>query len=189
MWPLPMVHWTSLYRSPPLALAPPITPLPPTSDLGLAFRPHPQVVTSGGYHWRPVHTCSFDDYPSPLPGTTSGGCHWSMHGFQAGSMSRLQPSDGSRVSVGAPTRGGGLQPIVWQNLWWKLHVCQRNWTKREGYACIFPLPDPSVQPLRWWTPEARYTLNDKAPQTACTRAFTLGVKAHSHGTIATFNRT
>ena len=35
--------------------------------------PHPQLVTSGGDHWRPVQTCSSQDLPSPLRATCSGG--------------------------------------------------------------------------------------------------------------------
>ena len=48
MWPLPMMHWTSLYRARPL-----IPNLGPT--------PVPLLLTSGGHQWRPVKTCSFED--------------------------------------------------------------------------------------------------------------------------------
>ena len=42
MWPLPMMHWTSLHRIP--------------LDMG----PSPTLVASGCHHWRPVQTCSLE---------------------------------------------------------------------------------------------------------------------------------
>ena len=85
MWPLLMIHWTSLYRanlSPPNSspdsplwtsdmgpLAPdPWTPQPPwTSDMLQQPWPCPLLVTSGGHHWRPVQTCLLEDQPPPTP--------------------------------------------------------------------------------------------------------------------------
>ena len=64
MWPLPMMHWTSLYRALPSPHIRPKTPLEQHRGSSL-------------------ETCSnlFIWWPSPA---TSGGCHWSTTcGFQA----------------------------------------------------------------------------------------------------------
>ena len=46
MWPLPMMHWTSLYR---------LAPQP--WSLNIRHGTHsPPLETSGGHHWRPVQT-------------------------------------------------------------------------------------------------------------------------------------
>ena len=46
----------------------------------------PQLATSGGYHWRPVQTCSFGlTVQIPHMVLTSGG-HQSMYGWQVGGM-------------------------------------------------------------------------------------------------------
>ena len=62
MWPLSLMHWTSLCRS---------YPFPP--DMGsqdpLVF----PLVTSGGHHWRPVQTCSLPERSLVL--TSSGEIH------------------------------------------------------------------------------------------------------------------
>ena len=48
-------------KSPPNPLdIRPGTPPPPRHQ---ALIPSPLLVTSGGYHWRPVQTCSFDNTP------------------------------------------------------------------------------------------------------------------------------
>ena len=51
MWPLFMVHSTSLYR----ALSP-----TPTPDIRHGTPSPTQLVTSGGHHWRSVQTCSLE---------------------------------------------------------------------------------------------------------------------------------
>ena len=48
MWPLPMIHWTSLYRPP--------FPQPPPGY----GKWEPLLVTSGGKHWRPLQTYSLE---------------------------------------------------------------------------------------------------------------------------------
>ena len=65
MWPLPIMHWTSLYKD----LRGHQTWGPPT------VTPDSLLMTSGGNHWRPVQTCSSLDTPLPL--ATSGCRHWS----------------------------------------------------------------------------------------------------------------
>ena len=62
MWPLSMMHWTSVYRS---------YPFPP--DMGSQGPIVLPLVTSGGHHWRPVQTCSLPE-PS-LVLTSSGEVH------------------------------------------------------------------------------------------------------------------
>ena len=42
MWPLLMMHWTTLYRDPP--------PTPPLPRHGTSLDRHPLLVTSGGHH-------------------------------------------------------------------------------------------------------------------------------------------
>ena len=61
MWPLPMMHWTSLY-SPPLGSVPSYW----TWDLIVQGSPGPGPVAFGGHHWRPVQTYSPQDPPHPL---------------------------------------------------------------------------------------------------------------------------
>ena len=59
MWPLPMMHWTSLYRAP---FPPGPNSGPWTSDLGpLALVP--LLVIFGGHQWRPIQNCWFEDTP------------------------------------------------------------------------------------------------------------------------------
>ena len=62
MWPLPMMHCTSLYRVPWLIWTlgmGPRSPDPWTSVMGTLWPHHP--VASGGHHCRPVQTCSLED--------------------------------------------------------------------------------------------------------------------------------
>ena len=57
MWPISKMHWASLYR-------------PPSTAPGIRHGTWwPLLLTSGGHHWRPVQTCSFEDL-SP---------HWYWH--------------------------------------------------------------------------------------------------------------
>ena len=76
MWPLPMMHWTSLYSTlwtygiwtPSLPW-----PYPQASDTGIP-QTCPLLVTSGEHHWRHVQTCSLED---PLtPKVIFGGGPW-----------------------------------------------------------------------------------------------------------------
>ena len=67
MWPLPMMHWTSLYSPSP---SPGSTPPPDMGhggplnhsrhEHGDPSGPPPLLVTSGGHHCRPVQICSLD---------------------------------------------------------------------------------------------------------------------------------
>ena len=70
MWPLLMMHWMSLYRDPQLlpwpssrhGTPPQHLPYPPSiHGTPLLPVPSPLLVTSGGHHWTPVQTCSFED--------------------------------------------------------------------------------------------------------------------------------
>ena len=54
MWPLRMMHWTSLCRG----------PLPPGDLFKLVHWSTPLLVTSGGHNWLPVQNCWLED---PLP--------------------------------------------------------------------------------------------------------------------------
>ena len=57
MWPLPTVHWNSLYRAPP-------DPGPPGHGTsGVPFPSPNPLVTSGGHHWGPVQICLLQDRP------------------------------------------------------------------------------------------------------------------------------
>ena len=44
------------------------------------------LVTSGGYHWRPVETCSLDLTLQPPPQVLTSGGHKSTYGWQVGGM-------------------------------------------------------------------------------------------------------
>ena len=73
MWPLPMMHWTWLYRCPPIRLWTPHTLdlAPPDSDIWWSLL-------------ETCSTCSFED-TSPLPrppGVTSGSGYWSTYGWR-----------------------------------------------------------------------------------------------------------
>ena len=58
MWPLPIMHWTSMYRPPLLDIRPSqMGPLPQHQT----WDPWPLQLTSGGHDWRLVQTCSFED--------------------------------------------------------------------------------------------------------------------------------
>ena len=90
MWPLPMMHWTSLHWPPPLPktwdMGPPgLSPGPTNPQHGIPQPwplpdirhgiPHPRslLVTSGGNQCWPLQICSLED-PLPLPLVlTSGG--------------------------------------------------------------------------------------------------------------------
>ena len=65
-----------MYKPLPLTLAP-----PPDMGMPLALVLGPLLVTSGGHHWRPVQTCSFEDTPPPV--LTSDG-QQSTYGWKLG---------------------------------------------------------------------------------------------------------
>ena len=91
VWPLPMMPGTSLYT--PLLDIRPGTP---------TFRHQPwdtpsMLLISGGQNWRPVQTCSLEEWHlvtntgdlfkcvhlwTPIPRVTSGRGHWSTYGGQ-----------------------------------------------------------------------------------------------------------
>ena len=79
LWPLPMIHWTSLYKD----------PLPNPSPVPLNIRHRtpgfsPLLVTSCGHHCRPIQTCSLEDTP-PLV-LTSGATEAHIVGWQVDGM-------------------------------------------------------------------------------------------------------
>ena len=64
MWPLPMMHWTSVYRPSKPQLSSGHQTWDPSSPSPLEIRhgtPSFMLVTSGGDHWRP---CSLEEAPS-----------------------------------------------------------------------------------------------------------------------------
>ena len=63
----------------PLLWIPDMGP-PPIPDIGPTH--HPLLLTSGGHHQRPVHTCSLEDLPLPI--LTSSGGHRNTYGWQVG---------------------------------------------------------------------------------------------------------
>ena len=72
MGPLPMTHWDmGTYPTPHISY-----PLLHTLSLyPTPFHiPYPLLLTSGGYHWRTVQTCSLEDIP-PLLALISSGDH------------------------------------------------------------------------------------------------------------------
>ena len=66
----------------------------PKSNLGTSF-----LVTSGGDHWRHVHTCSFG---TPLL-VTSGGDHWISQEQHLMVVTRTEALYGSQAGVMHPT--------------------------------------------------------------------------------------
>ena len=92
MWPLTMMHWTPLY-SPP---GPSFWPCPPpVMEPHCARTPWPWaplwtwhltiqdllLVTSGGHHWRPVQTYSFQGSgPSFVLQVLTSWFYWHMYG-------------------------------------------------------------------------------------------------------------
>ena len=82
MWPLPMMYWTSLYRSQAPSRTSENGPPPPDIRHGTHW-PCPLLETSDSHHWRSVQTCSLleDSPPIPLPLHQ----YWHItHGRQAG---------------------------------------------------------------------------------------------------------
>ena len=72
MWPLPMMHWTSLYRR--------LWPQSPAHETRRPLPTPPLLVTSLGPHWRHFQNCSLDlTVQRPLGGVKSGG-HWRGYG-------------------------------------------------------------------------------------------------------------
>ena len=63
IWPLPMIHWTSLYSTPGPS-HPKTSDMEPPGPAPCISKPQPHslLVTSGGHHWRFVQNCSFEDH-------------------------------------------------------------------------------------------------------------------------------
>ena len=60
---------------------------PPPPDLGPGYLPlhlFCLLLTPGGYHGRPVQTCSLEDLPLFVPVLTPSGGHWNTYGWQLG---------------------------------------------------------------------------------------------------------
>ena len=74
---------------------PPVLTLLPDSwtwDLGyspktwdLRYSSPPQLLTTGGHHWRPVQTCSLENIPPPVLIDLPSSGHWNTYDWQAGS--------------------------------------------------------------------------------------------------------
>ena len=59
----------------------------PPPDLGPGYLPlhlFCLLLTPGGYHGRPVQTCSLEDLPLFVPVLTPSGGHWNTYGWQLG---------------------------------------------------------------------------------------------------------
>ena len=103
----------------------PQTPLQ-TSHMG----PNPKLATSGGHHWRPVQTCSFEDQP-PLvlkSGGQSNRCQ--AGGMHPAGMPYYRPQRSCEGYVFTPvclsTRGGLPQCML------GYHIPQQTATVADG---------------------------------------------------------
>ena len=139
MWPLPMMHWTSVYRDPPLDMGPQCTGTP---DIGPHCLGTPILLTSDSHGWRPVQTCTLQD---PLP--TSPDIWWLLQhvwSVQVGGMHPtgmlscsfclcLSPDEALKVlnQVFRPNCRDLYQMHMYANLWTK-YIC-------HGCGPVIPL--------------------------------------------------
>ena len=97
------------------------SPLPSqTSDLDTYLL----LLTSGGHHWRPVQTCSFEGQPPPVLTTSDG--HRNMYSWQVDGTHRiyLMFAENCRLVDGLTFTWWTLPPTV---------ILNRQWV---GYSCL-----------------------------------------------------
>ena len=142
MWPLPMMHWFSLYRA------------PWTSDLGTRPTLPPPLYSSNIWWWS-LDTCSNLFIWGPPQLVTSGGCHWkwSTYSVQAGGSDptgmlsclfnmffiQLDTSSCSSWVLIKPHKwifhGIIIESLCWilsGKQWQQPSVARRNWTTLEN---------------------------------------------------------